>query len=382
MDLGIVADRSVAQDWALGHLRTDGGEWDALVALRHRPAATARQGGSELFLEVAVEETVDDGVDAGGGHGREVAEWEDGVVATRRDCLVVPVKHRVKDIEGEPRDGERHHDGEQHDVDPGGAFVFLVSGPATLHHVLPPPEAQVNVQVADHDEGQWKEVLKDKQEGGVGLSFLNRWPSLHTNEVVIDWQGRAEVLERQGEHTVREERHRDKAGHDPDDNHGQVRLAHHGLPPGRVDNELVALQGDEDEGEDGDGDWYTLDEGRELAENFSQDPVVHQGVDDSDRQANHAHQDVGAGQVGDEDVGDVAHLLVPRDDKHQARVPDETHCHNCAVSNDEKSGAAHGERAVLGEVPRYLFPQGMVVIGVVLQLHGAFPVLASKGQLY
>jgi len=106
--------------------------------------------------------------------------------------------------------------------------------------------------------------------------------------------------------------------------------------------------------------------------------MVHQCVDNRDRQAHDAHEDVGTRQVGDEDVGDVAHFLVPRDDKHQARVPDETHRHDCTVSDDEKRGVAHGQRAVLGEIPRYLFPQGLVVIGVVLRLHLAFPGLASK----
>lgn len=125
--------------------------------------------------------------------------------------------------------------------------------PAALHHVLPPFEAQVDVQVAYHDEDEGKEVLEDEQGGGVSLPFLNRWPPLHTNEVVTDWEGDAQVLERQGEHAIRQERHRDQAGHDPGDRHGQVGLAHHRLPSGRVDNELVALHGDEDEGEDGNG---------------------------------------------------------------------------------------------------------------------------------
>jgi len=112
LDLGIHAVRSVAQDGPLGDLRADRGERDTLIPLRHRPAAAAQQGGPELFLEVAVEETIDDGVDTGGGHGREVAEREDEVVATGRDGLVVPIKHRVEDAEREPGECECHHDGE------------------------------------------------------------------------------------------------------------------------------------------------------------------------------------------------------------------------------------------------------------------------------
>lgn len=112
LDLSIDADRSIAQDWPLCDLCADSGERDTLVPLCHPPAATAQQGGLELFLEIAVEETVDDGVDAGGGHGREVAEWEDDVMAAGRDGLVVPVEHSVEYVEGEPGQGECHHYGD------------------------------------------------------------------------------------------------------------------------------------------------------------------------------------------------------------------------------------------------------------------------------
>lgn len=147
-----------------------------------------------------------------------------------------------------------------------------------------------------------------------------------------------------------------------------------------MDNELVALHGNKDEGKDGDGHGDALDEGCEFTEGVSKDPVVHQSVDNGDGQAHNAHEDVGTGQVDDEDVGDVAHLLVPRDDKHQARVPDETHRHDCAVRDNEEGGAAHRQRAVICEIPRYLFPQGLVVVGAVLQLHAGFPGLTSKAR--
>lgn len=112
MDLSIDANRSIAQDRPLGDLGADRGERDSLVPLRHPPAAAAQQSGFEVFLEIAVEESVDDGVDAGGGHCHEVAEREDDVVAAGRDGLVVPVKHRVEDIQREPGEGERHHYGD------------------------------------------------------------------------------------------------------------------------------------------------------------------------------------------------------------------------------------------------------------------------------
>lgn len=136
-----------------------------------------------------------------------------------------------------------------------------------------------------------------------------------------------------------------------------------------MDNELVALHGDEDKGIDGNANRYALDERRELTESLPQDPVVHQSVDNGDWQADDAHEDVRTRKVHDEDVGNVAHLLVPRDDEHQAGVPDEAHGHDGAVSDDEERGAAHGRRTFLCEIPWYLFPQGLVVIGVLLQLH-------------
>lgn len=112
MDLRIVADRAVAQNRPLGDLCADGGERHTLVPLHHGPAAAAQQRGLELFLEIAVEETVDDRVDAGGDHGSEVAQREDDVMAARRDELVVPVKHRVEDVEREPGEGESHDYGD------------------------------------------------------------------------------------------------------------------------------------------------------------------------------------------------------------------------------------------------------------------------------
>lgn len=56
-----------------------------------------------------------------------------------------------------------------------------------------------------------------------------------------------------------------------------------------MDDELVALHGDEDKGEDGDGNRNALDEGCELTQRLSKDPLVHQGVNDGDWQAYDAH---------------------------------------------------------------------------------------------
>lgn len=118
-------------------------------------------------------------------------------------------------------------------------------------------------------------------------------------------------------------------------------MTHHRLPARRVDDELVAFQGNKHHGEDGDRDRHALDERRDLAEGLSQDPSVHQGVDDSDWQADDAHEDVGTGEVGDEDVGDVPHLLLPGDDEDKAGVADEADGNHGAVRHNEEGRAAH-----------------------------------------
>lgn len=58
----------------------------------------------------------------------------------------------------------------------------------------------------------------------------------------------------------------------------------------------------------------------DLAQGLPQHPAIHQRVDDGDGQAHDAHKDVGARQVGNQDVGDVAQLLLPGDDEHQTCV--------------------------------------------------------------
>lgn len=58
----------------------------------------------------------------------------------------------------------------------------------------------------------------------------------------------------------------------------------------------------------------------DLAQGLPQHPTIHQRVDDGDGQTNDAHKDVGARQVGDQDVGDVAQLLLPGNDEHQTCI--------------------------------------------------------------
>lgn len=92
----------------------------------------------QIALEVLVEETIADGVYADGGHRRQVAEGEQRVVMTGHEYFVVPVDDGVEDIEREPADGEGHHDGEEHGVDPPAFGQPALALPHFLHDITSP----------------------------------------------------------------------------------------------------------------------------------------------------------------------------------------------------------------------------------------------------
>lgn len=123
-----------------------------------------------------------------------------------------------------------------------------------------------------------------------------------------------------GEELKGEEGRGGEAGQDPDENQRHVGLGHGGLPPGRVDDELVPLQGDEHQREHRHGDRGALDERHQPAQQGAEHPVVHQRVDDGEGEAEDAHQDVGEGQVADENARDVDLLLATGDDAYEAHV--------------------------------------------------------------
>lgn len=128
-------------------------------------------------------------------------------------------------------------------------------------------------------------------------------------------------------------------------------MARGGRPAGGVDDELMPLQRDEDQREDGDRDRHALHKWRDLAQRLTQDPAVHERVDDRHREAHHAHEDVRAGEVGDEDVGDVSHLFLSGYDEDQTSVAHQAHRHNSAVGHDQKGRATHRGRAHIGIHP-------------------------------
>lgn len=53
--------------------------------------------------------------------------------------LMVPVNNCIKDVEGQPADGEGHHDREEHGVNALGLVAAVLVLPHSLHHALPLP---------------------------------------------------------------------------------------------------------------------------------------------------------------------------------------------------------------------------------------------------
>lgn len=131
-------------DWAcllqrsLRNIRVHSGHGYRVIVIISGAEVTEVEEELQVPLEVFVEESIEYGVDTGGDHGREVAEQEQQVVVARGNDLMVPVKHSVKDGERQPADGEGHHDGEQHDVDPFGFTGPVLVVSHLVHHVVPP----------------------------------------------------------------------------------------------------------------------------------------------------------------------------------------------------------------------------------------------------
>lgn len=108
-----------------------------LIVIIPRPEITEVEEELQVSLEIFVQESIKYGVDTGGYHRREVAEQEEEVVVAHRNDVMVPIEHSVKDGKGQPADGKRYHNGQQHDVDSFGFTgpVLIVSH--LVHHVVP-----------------------------------------------------------------------------------------------------------------------------------------------------------------------------------------------------------------------------------------------------
>jgi hypothetical protein len=114
-----------------------------LVVIVSRPEVTKVEEELQVSLEIFVQESIKDGVDAGGDHGGEVTEQKQQIVVAGGNDLVVPVEHSVEDGKGQPADGEGDHNGEQHDVDSLGLTGPVLTVPDLVHHVVSPFQANV-----------------------------------------------------------------------------------------------------------------------------------------------------------------------------------------------------------------------------------------------
>lgn len=123
----------------------DGGHGDGVVFFLSCRKPLTEPEGMQVTLEVAVQEAVEDGVDADGAHGSQMAQQEQGVVGTVHGRFVVPVDDSVEDVERQPADSEGHHDGEQHDVDTLCLVAAVLVLTHSLHHTLPLPQTDVDL---------------------------------------------------------------------------------------------------------------------------------------------------------------------------------------------------------------------------------------------
>lgn len=123
----------------------DGGHGDGVVFFLSFRKPLAEPERLYVTLEVAVQEAVEDGVDADGAHGSQVAQREEGIVGAVHGRFMVPVDDGVEDVERQPADSKSHHDGEQHDIDALCLMVAILVLTHSLHHALPLPQTDVDL---------------------------------------------------------------------------------------------------------------------------------------------------------------------------------------------------------------------------------------------
>lgn len=131
----------------LGQVAMDGGHGDGVVFLLSCRKPLAKPERLHVALEVAIQEAVEDGVDADGAHGGQVAQREQGVVGAVHGCFVVPVDDSVEDVEWQPADSKGHHNGEQHDVDTLCLVAAVLALTHSLHHALPLPQTDIDLDI-------------------------------------------------------------------------------------------------------------------------------------------------------------------------------------------------------------------------------------------
>lgn len=125
----------------------DGGHGDGVVFFLSCRKPLAEPEGLHVALEVAVQEAVEDGVDADGAHGSQVAQREQGIVGAVHGHFMVPVDDGVEDVERQPADSEGHYDGEEHHVDALCLMVAVLVLTHSLHHTFPLPQTDVDLRL-------------------------------------------------------------------------------------------------------------------------------------------------------------------------------------------------------------------------------------------
>lgn len=171
-----------------GHFHVYGGHGETLTLLLQRAAAAVQERLSHLLPEVGVEEAVDDGVDAGGGHGQKVAEGEQEVVMADGQSVLVPVWHHVEGGERQPAECKGRDEGDQHDVDATAvSHALTLGGSGPVQHVLAVAETHENPDVAEQDQQEGAAVLEQQQPCGVSEPVLLGRPVLQAD--LHMWRG-------------------------------------------------------------------------------------------------------------------------------------------------------------------------------------------------
>lgn len=360
------------------------GHGEALTVLLLWGTAAVEYDLSHLLAEVGVEEAVDDGVDASGGHGQQVAEGEQEVVVADRQSLQVPVCQHVEDGEREPAESEGCYESDQHDVDSTAVgHALALRGPGTVQHVFAVTKAHENPDITEQYQQKRAEVLEQQEPGGVGHPVLWRGPVLHTGlhvggsghvreerAVQIQRHGRVggilrwrsveinmgrHLMEWQDQIVIRliceqlkgQERCGGEAGKNPNENDHHVGLRNAWLPPGGVDDELMSFQSDEHQRQHGNGHRNTLDEWHQAAQQRPKHPVVHEGVNDGEGEAEDTHQNIREREIADENAGDVDFLPAMGDDADEADVPHQPQQHGDAVPQHQTCREHGGHVALL-----------------------------------
>lgn len=101
------------------------------------------------------------------------------------------------------------------------------------------------------------------------MELAHGWSSSHYNNISAPERvgGKADVLQGViGQDVEGKKWQGDETSHQPRQPHRQVGVSRSGGPASGMKDQLVALQSDQHQGEDGDGYWHALDEGGHLVE--------------------------------------------------------------------------------------------------------------------